>query len=78
MVGGTFSSRLGEKSARSGVSPWLEFCVCGVSLGFPVGVLVGCKVGDLLGCWLWSVSFVLDLVLDDLQTVRAWFAQLAA
>ena len=67
MVGGTFSSRLGGKSARSGVSPWLEFCVCGVSLGFLVGVLVGCDGGDPLGCWLWSVSLVLDLVLDEIE-----------
>ena len=52
MVGGTLLSRLGEKSARSGVNPWLEFCVCGVSLGFSVGVLVGCDGGDrsAVGC----------------------------
>ena len=63
------SSRLGEKSARSGVSPWLEFCVCDVSLGFSAGVLVGCDGGDPLGCWLWSASLVLDLVLDEIEAL---------
>ena len=62
------SSRLGEKSARSGVSPWLEFCVCGVSLGFLAGVLVGCD-GGALGCWLWPASLVLDLVLDEIEAL---------
>ena len=69
MVVGTLSSRLGERSARSGVRPWLEFCVCGVSLGFLAGVLVGCGSGDPLGCWLWPASLVLYLVLDETEAL---------
>ena len=70
MVGGAFAMRLGEKSARSGVRPWLKFCVCGVSLGFWAGVLNGCVVGDSLGCWLrFLLVLVLDLVLGETEAL---------
>ena len=68
-LGGTLLSRLGEKSARSGVRPWLEFCVCGVSLVFLAGVLVACGSGDPLRCWLWPASLVLDRVLDKTEAL---------